>query len=449
MPLVANKLNLTVNLAYSLAPICKPDQQLVYPIGASEEALISCSVDADPQQISFKWFLNSSTTNYGINNYTVNETTSHILYSPKNRYGYGSIYCTSSNPIGHQKDPCSFNIIPPGVPEKVENCTMKNHSLTGLLVDCAAPLNGVSMPIYIIEVFKAKTREKILSLTNRDRPTFILQDLSPQDYYDLFVYSKTTGGQSDPVSLKASLSPSPMTHNQMKQDITREETYSPLLVILMAIVGIILFIIIMIILVIRIKSHRVEVTDRRQVGPSTGYYDESKSYPRITQKEKSLLDLVNIDKSLSNGDISCFQTPYDYHNIKQTIEMTLKQNKLPVNARSIHQPDSPIDKSYQLSSSSLKATLSDEHVRLRNLSTSLEDNGEKESKLSLISETCNQLLIDSVTAADCSDNELITDTSLMKNIRISCDGSEVTISFQLPRDQLSPLAIVDNKTTLV
>lgn len=104
-----------------------------------------------------------------------------------------------------------------GVPEKVENCTMKNHSLTGLLVDCAAPLNGVTMPIYIIEVFKAKTREKILSLTNRDRPTFILQDLSPQDYYDLFVYSKTTGGQSDPVSLKASLSPSPMTHNQMKQ----------------------------------------------------------------------------------------------------------------------------------------------------------------------------------------------------------------------------------------
>lgn len=77
----------------------------------------------------------------------------------------------------------------------------------------------------------------------------------------------------------------------------------------------------------------------------------------------------------------------------------------------------------------LQATLSDEHVRLRNLSTSLEDNGEKESKLSLISETCNQLLIDSVTAADCSDNELITDTSLMKNIRISCDGSEVTVEF--------------------
>ncbi|XP_053206149.1 uncharacterized protein LOC128390460 [Panonychus citri] len=347
-------------LRVQFAPICKPDQQLVYPIGASEETLISCSVDADPDQISFKWYLNSSSTNYGINNYTVNETTSYLLYSPKNRYGYGSIYCTSSNSIGHQKDPCSFNIIPPGIPVKVENCTMKNQSLTGLLVDCSTtPLTGPS-PIYIIDVYKAKTREKIKSLTNRDRPTFLLQDLSPQGYYELYVYSKTTGGQSDPVSLKASLSSTTMTHNQMKQDITREDTYSPLLVILMAIVGTILIIIIMIILAIRIKSHRVEVTDRRQVGPSTAYYDESKSYPRITQKEKSLCDLVNIDKSLPNGDISCFQNPYDYHNIKQTIEMTLKQNKLPIPMRSTMIPESPTVKSYQLSSSSVKVSSNDQ-----------------------------------------------------------------------------------------
>lgn len=72
----------------------------------------------------------------------------------------------------------------------------------------------------------------------------------------------------------------------------------------------------------------------------------------------------------------------------------------------------------------------EEHVRLRNLSSSLEDPG-KDSKISLISETCNQLLIDSGSMVndECSDNDLIpSDASLMKNIRISCDGSEVTVS---------------------
>ena len=75
---------------------------------------ISCEVDAEPSDVTFKWFLNTSTENVEIRSFISNRSQSIATYVPRNRFSYGTLLCSAQNEIGIQKDPCIFNIIPTG-----------------------------------------------------------------------------------------------------------------------------------------------------------------------------------------------------------------------------------------------------------------------------------------------------------------------------------------------
>jgi len=39
---------------------------------------------------------------------------STLNFTPTSNQDYGTLYCSAQNPIGYQKDPCSFQIVPTG-----------------------------------------------------------------------------------------------------------------------------------------------------------------------------------------------------------------------------------------------------------------------------------------------------------------------------------------------
>ncbi|KAL3258691.1 hypothetical protein MRX96_046383 [Rhipicephalus microplus] len=95
-------------------PVCKKRQNLVYGVARDEEAEISCEVEADPSELSFKWSLNNSVEVFDVKTFAVNGTTSVASYRPRWKHSYGLLYCWATNTIGMQREPCAFHIIPAG-----------------------------------------------------------------------------------------------------------------------------------------------------------------------------------------------------------------------------------------------------------------------------------------------------------------------------------------------
>lgn len=150
----------------TVAPVCKSSQTLIYGVARTEQVIISCQVESEPvTPIKFRWFFNNSLEGFELpsHNFTVELmktpssglvsehgktlyptstllsrlSSEHILasvepalglggqnkpsvarsnatYSPRNRLGYGTLYCLAENAIGQQRDPCAFSIVEAG-----------------------------------------------------------------------------------------------------------------------------------------------------------------------------------------------------------------------------------------------------------------------------------------------------------------------------------------------
>lgn len=93
-----------------VAPVCKTAQKSTYDVALNELVQVSCDVDSDPKNVSFKWFFNDSLNE--IKSFSSNETRSVASYVPSSIRTYGKMICYGENRVGRQKDPCIFNIIP-------------------------------------------------------------------------------------------------------------------------------------------------------------------------------------------------------------------------------------------------------------------------------------------------------------------------------------------------
>lgn len=94
----------------TVAPICKSGQRMVYGAGANERLQVTCDVDSDPKNVSFKWFFNDLLNE--IKTFSSNETRSIVTYVLSSVPTYGKLLCFAENRVGRQNDPCIFNVIP-------------------------------------------------------------------------------------------------------------------------------------------------------------------------------------------------------------------------------------------------------------------------------------------------------------------------------------------------
>lgn len=92
-------------------------------VGASrgESVDITCEVEADPPAKTYRWKFNNSgeTLDVAAERFsgTSNGTVSILRYTPVTELDYGSLSCWATNVVGHQVNPCIFQVVAAG--EKV------------------------------------------------------------------------------------------------------------------------------------------------------------------------------------------------------------------------------------------------------------------------------------------------------------------------------------------
>ncbi|KAL0269902.1 UNVERIFIED_CONTAM: hypothetical protein PYX00_007485 [Menopon gallinae] len=192
-----------LNVLY--APTCRPNQTRVHGVAKSEKANISCSVDANPADVTFRWLFNNSAESLDVASSHISKagTTSLVTYTPRTEMDYGTLLCWARNSIGDQRVPCVFHIIAAGRPDPVNNCTVANISMTSFSLKCAEGFNGGLPQSFILEVLEINTQQLKANITSLF-PRFSVIGLEPGAQYHALVYSFNPKGKSDPLVVQAS-----------------------------------------------------------------------------------------------------------------------------------------------------------------------------------------------------------------------------------------------------
>jgi Immunoglobulin domain len=84
-------------------------------VGASrgETLDIKCEVEADPPVVHFRWKFNNSGETLEVSSdrfYSEGPSSSVLRYTTASELDYGSLSCWAVNAVGHQVQPCVFQV---------------------------------------------------------------------------------------------------------------------------------------------------------------------------------------------------------------------------------------------------------------------------------------------------------------------------------------------------
>ncbi|KAG8192242.1 hypothetical protein JTE90_014100 [Oedothorax gibbosus] len=247
-----------VMLKVKYAPVCRHPNVAVHGVARYEAVNVSCEVEADPPDVSFKWSLNNTVENIDIPSQVFEGTTSTVVYTPRTMLGYGALLCWAHNSIGHQKDPCIIRIIPAGPPESVKSCTVTNQSVSFLMVECEQGYDGGMRQSFHLEVYNSAVEHLQANVTMQDTPVFQVGNLPSATSFILVLYASNAKGRSNSVALMTNtLMPAERRMEEEKANVPKEDisNFSPLLAILIGIVAVLVIVAIAIIIVMR-KQNR-------------------------------------------------------------------------------------------------------------------------------------------------------------------------------------------------
>ncbi|KAK7072056.1 hypothetical protein SK128_020097 [Halocaridina rubra] len=169
-------------------------------------ANITCSVDADPTNVTFTWsFIHSlqkdKSEELSSKRYTQRGLRSTLYYTPMSEKDYGTLLCSASNEVGTQREPCSFTIISAGPPEAVGNCTTGNVTSHSVHITCSPPgFDGGLQQSFLLQVWKLQSGELALNLSSK-RPLFEARPLDSGHVFRAQVVAFNSRGRSSPKTL--------------------------------------------------------------------------------------------------------------------------------------------------------------------------------------------------------------------------------------------------------
>ncbi|XP_071039068.1 nephrin isoform X4 [Parasteatoda tepidariorum] len=137
-------------LMIQFSPVCLSGQRRAYAVAKHEEINVTCEVDADPEDIQFRWMFNNTSEMIDIVTFTSLATRSIASYIPRSKMDYGSLSCWGRNSIGVQKQPCMFSIVPAG-----DEPTIAISAVLAVLMGLVGALVGLA--ILIILIMKARS----------------------------------------------------------------------------------------------------------------------------------------------------------------------------------------------------------------------------------------------------------------------------------------------------
>ncbi|MPC40531.1 Nephrin [Portunus trituberculatus] len=198
----------TLTLDVKYAPVCSPGQITTYAVARYEDAEVSCSVDANPEQHTFRWTFNNTADTIDVpgSHFSTSSGHSVITYTPMTELDYGTLLCWSTNDIGSQREPCVFHIVPAGKPEPPGNCSVFDGTKTSVRVRCAAGSSGGLQQTFTLHA-SLQGSLHVLNLTADTTPDFLVGGLQEGGQYQLEVRAINERGRSTAAHLTLTSAP--------------------------------------------------------------------------------------------------------------------------------------------------------------------------------------------------------------------------------------------------
>lgn len=218
-----------LRLRIQYAPRCRSVSAAgtVSGVSKQETASLDCQVDADPSnEVHFWWtFLGTPMKSNGSmlvtssgdaillprSLFTSQGSTSVLQYSPKSELDFGVVACWASNPVGNQREPCLFHVVPAGKPAAPSNCAIHNQTADSVRVDCQEAFDGGLQQTFGLELVDRNTRT-LRYVFNNTKPVFTVYGLEPETAFLLNIYALNAKGRSQPITLETTTLRAAMKH---------------------------------------------------------------------------------------------------------------------------------------------------------------------------------------------------------------------------------------------
>ncbi|XP_022240215.1 nephrin-like isoform X1 [Limulus polyphemus] len=247
-----------INLKFT--PVCSDTREKSYRLAKNESATILCQVDANPSNVEFYWNLNNSLEMVEIHSFSVNSSTSELVYRPRSDIDYGILHCWAKNIVGEQKEPCIFNVISVGRPSSLRNCILFNITARGFSVRCKEGYDGGLNQSFHLEVYSSLKEKVFLNMTQNRSPTFLATNLPPSTSFIIVIYASNSKGRSATIILTATTTPA----TQELKGNPKGAPISPTLAIVIGVVGTLVVLAIAVLVFSRCRRRRNNAGERKE-----------------------------------------------------------------------------------------------------------------------------------------------------------------------------------------
>ncbi|XP_068206330.1 uncharacterized protein [Palaemon carinicauda] len=193
-----------MHLDVKYTPFCASVQRQHHSVGKLENAEISCKVDANPKNVSFRWTFNNTAEAIDVpeGRFVVVGTESRVNYTPMNELDYGTLLCWANNSIGIQQYPCVFHIVAAGKPDPPHNCRVFDVTISSFQVMCLPGDDGGLNQMFILHLYKVGAVSPMAEFSQTS-PSFTNNNLQPATSYRIVLASVNDKGTSRLIELNA------------------------------------------------------------------------------------------------------------------------------------------------------------------------------------------------------------------------------------------------------
>ncbi|KAF9414466.1 hypothetical protein HW555_007663 [Spodoptera exigua] len=207
IPLEQFEEKVTINVGF--APKC--ETKLIKRIGVvkQEPETVTCTVQAAPAPVQFKWTFRNLKTSVSGTRYS-----SNLTWHPRDS-DFGRLECRATNSFGIQKIPCLYNITQGGPPETPE-CDIARSVASHLNVDCRLGWDGGRKQTVIFELVDES--QNLIRRVNDSNGHYRFRNLPENENFTATYYSSNSRGKSKPVTLVLKSLASAIKESKMQRE---------------------------------------------------------------------------------------------------------------------------------------------------------------------------------------------------------------------------------------
>ncbi|XP_064091151.1 protein turtle-like isoform X3 [Macrobrachium nipponense] len=312
-----------LHLDVKYTPVCATERrQQQHSVGKEENAEISCKVDANPKEVSFRWTFNNTAEAIDVpqGRFGVVGTESRVNYTPMNELDYGTLLCWANNSIGVQQHPCVFQIVAAGKPDPPHNCRVFDVTISSLQVNCLPGDDGGLQQTFMLQVYKVGSTVPVEEVTH-SFPSFSVRGLTPATSYRIALAALNEKGASRMMELNAyTLKVMESLEETSAAEPTRDRDRGPSIPLAVLIGAVVVFVPVVIasIVLVWLKVRRSAVPpdegSRNVIGCDSGSEVDANTHsshsrdPTASSDFAALSDIVTIPEG-SNPDVVLIGDP--------------------------------------------------------------------------------------------------------------------------------------------